>query len=165
VNKMMLTVAAVIGLTVSGAARAQDIRTLADGAAPAAATLADLKPLAGDWAGPGGSAGFSAPVAGEVVGHLVLYNDAGPRVQEIWILRPDGASVLARQKHYGADLSAREDKDQWGERRLVARDAKHLYFNNLTFTTGRDKLGLQVRIPGQNGAAPTMLNYTFARVK
>jgi hypothetical protein len=152
-------------LALAGAASAQDIRTLAPGASPAAAALQDMHGIVGDWVAKDAAAGFSAPAAGEIVGHLLLYTDAGPRVQEMWIIRPEGESVLVRQKHYAPDLSDREAKDVWGERRLVARDADHLYFENLTFVRKGDGLDLLVRIPGQNGAAPTLLTYNFQRVR
>jgi hypothetical protein len=157
--------AAALVLGLAGGAAAQEVRALAPGAAPAAATLADMKGLEGDWIAANGAAGFSAPVAGEIVGHLLLATDTGPRVQELWILRPDAGSVLVRQKHYSPDLKDREDKDAWGSRKLVAHDPGHLYFENLTFVTKGDSMDLLVRIAGQNGAAPTMLTYNFKRVK
>lgn len=157
--------AAALVLASAGIAAAQEVRSLEAGAAPAAATLADMKGLLGDWAGKGAAAGFSAPAAGEIVGHLLLYTDAGPRVQELWILRPEGGSVLVRQKHTTPDLKDREDKDAWGQRRLVAHDAEHLYFENLTWVTHGDSLDLLVRIPGQNGAPPTMLSYNLKRTR
>jgi hypothetical protein len=157
---------AALALAAAGGAHAQDIRApLASGAAPAPATLGDFKGLVGDWVAKDGSAGFSAPAVGEIVGHLLLYTDKGPRVQEMWVIRPDGASVLVRQKHFAPDLTQREDKDAWSERRLVAVDPGHIYLENLTFTTKGDSLDLQVRIPGQNGAAPTLLTYSFKRAK
>ena len=152
-------------LTLSGPAFAQDVRALAAGGAPAAATLDDLKGLLGDWAGPGASAGFSAPAVGQIVGHLALYTDKGPRVEEIWVFRPDGSSVTLHQKHYDPALVEREAWDKWGERRLVAVDPGHVFLENLTWVTRGDALDLYVRIPGQNGAPPTMLSYSLKRVK
>ncbi|HTK34003.1 MAG TPA: DUF6265 family protein [Caulobacteraceae bacterium] len=164
-NRIVFAVAGLAALALGFAAQAQDIRVLAPGAAPGAATLADLKGLTGEWAGAGASAGFSAPAAGEIVGHLLIYTDQGPRVQEIWIFRPEGNSILVRQKHYDAALTDREDKDKWAERKLVAVDPGHIFLENVTWVTNGDVLELHVRIPGQNGAAPTLLNYPMRRVK
>jgi hypothetical protein len=158
---------AVAALTLIGAgsALAQDVRSLAEGATPAAATLEDMKGLFGSWIAKDAAAGFSAPVGGQVIGHLLLLNGSTPRVEELWLLRPEAGSVLVRQKHYTPDLKDREAKDVWGERKLVARDAGHLYFENLTFVTKGKTLDLLVRIAGQNGAAPTLLTYSFTRAK
>ncbi|HTI67963.1 MAG TPA: DUF6265 family protein [Caulobacteraceae bacterium] len=152
-------------LACTGAAAAQDIRSLAQGATPAPSTLADLKGMLGDWTAKDGAAGFSAPAGGEVVGHLLLLNGTAVRVQELWLMRAEGGSVLLRQKHYTPELKDREDKDVWGERKLIAHDAGHLYFENLTFVTKGDAMDMLVRIPGANGAAPTMLTFNFTRVK
>ena len=162
--------AAVIGLAglclaVAGQALAQDTRTIAPGGAAAPATLNDFRGLLGDWTGKDAAAGFSAPAVGEIVGHLLLYTDKGPRVQEMWIFRPDGNSVTLHQKHYDPALIDREDKDKWGERKLVAIDPGHVYLENLTWVTKGDDLDLFVRLPGQNGSPPTLLTYHLARAK
>jgi hypothetical protein len=68
-----------------------------------------MKGIVGNWVAKDGAAAFSAPAAGEIVGHLFLYSAAGPRIQELWILRPQAGSVLVRQKHYTPDLKGRED--------------------------------------------------------
>jgi hypothetical protein len=146
------------------------VRTLAADAAPAPASLADLKPMIGDWAGEGASAAFSPAANGQVIGHLALYastagQPSGPQVNELWILRPEGASVLLRQKHYVADLSAREDKDVWAQRKLAAVDAQGVYFNNLSFIRKGDHLDLVLKIGGANGAAPAVLTYAMTRVR
>ncbi len=143
-----------------------DIKTLAPAATPAPATLKDFKGLLGDWVGPQGAAGFSAPTGGQIVGHLSLLTpDQKPIVAEIWIFRPEGNSVLVRQKHYNPELKDREEKDTWGERRLAAIDAGHIYLNNLTWVTGGKTLDLYVLIPGQNGAPPNRLVFNFKRVR
>jgi Domain of unknown function (DUF6265) len=165
IMKVLFPLIAALASMMSAAAD-MDIRALAPEATPATATLNDFKGLVGQWAGPAGVAGFSAPSGGQMVGHLLLLNaDKTPRVEEIWILRPEGASVLVRQKHYTPDLKDREDKDQWAERRLVAIDPGHVYLNNLTWVTKGSSLDLMVQIPGQNGAAPTRLSFSFERAK
>lgn len=164
VSRMTIAAAALM-LIAAGPAMAQDVRALAADAAPAAATLDDMKGIFGDWIAKDAAAAFSAPVGGQVIGHLLLMNGTTPRVEELWLLRPEGNSVLVRQKHYTPDLKDREAKDVWGERKLVARDAGHLYFENLTFVTKGNTMDLLVRIAGQNGAPPTMLSYSFTRAK
>lgn len=152
----------------SGAARGAEpqVRTLASGVAAAPAALADFKGLIGDWVGPLGAAGFSAPLGGQIVGHLVLLNDdKTPRIEELWVIRQQGAQVVVRQKHYTPDLMDREGTNQWAERRVVAIDPGHIYLENLTWVTGGDTLRLLVQAPARNGAPAMRLAFSFSRVR
>ncbi len=161
------TVIATCALMVAVASAAEpEIRTLAPQASAAPATLADFKGLVGNWIGPLGAAGFSAPLAGQIVGHLLLLgDDKTTRVQEMWLIRQEGAQVVVHQKHYTPDLKDREGPNQWGERRVVAIDSHHIYLENLTWVTDRDNLRLLVQIPGRNGAPAARLAFSFKRVK
>jgi hypothetical protein len=165
--RKMFALAAGLALAWCGPAAAQEFRDLAPGAtAGAPATLADLKGMLGGWVGKDAIAGFSAPFGGEVVGHLVLLGPTGtPRVLEFWVLRPEGGSVLLSEKLYTPTLKDREEKDKWQERRLVAHDAGHLYFENMTMVTNGDAMDVLVRQPGANGAAPNVIPMHLTRVK
>ncbi|HTI67196.1 MAG TPA: DUF6265 family protein [Caulobacteraceae bacterium] len=137
-----------------GAAQAQAVRSLAPGASPAPATLDDFKGLVGNWEGPFAAAAFSPAKNGQIVGHLFISNGPTPRMQEIWIVRPEGASVLTRQKHFTPDLKDREGKDQWTERRVVAVDPGHIYLDNVTWVVTRDSLTFMTKPAGQAADAP-----------
>ncbi|HUO21633.1 MAG TPA: DUF6265 family protein [Caulobacteraceae bacterium] len=160
-------VAGAAGLLLAGSARAQDVRPALSppGAAPASASLADLKGLIGAWQGTTGSAGFSLTADGLIVGHLELGDGTKPRVEEIWIIRPVGHSVEVNVKHFDASLVAREDKETWSHRKLVAIDAGGIYLENLTWLTQGDTLTLMVRLMGQNGAPPFISTVVMQRVK
>lgn len=161
------TLICALGLMAGAALAAEvEVKTLASDAPAATATLADFAGLVGNWGGPLGAAGFSAPLGGQMVGHLVLLNpDKSTRVEELWIIRAEGAHVLVRQKHYNPALKAREDNDQWAERQVVAVDPDHIYLNNLTWVTGGHTLRLLVRIPASKTAAEQRLDFSFKRVK
>jgi hypothetical protein len=156
-------------LAMAGGAQAQapDTKTIAADQPGAPATLNDLKGLFGEWAGPTGAASFSSPMAGQVTGYLLLARpDGAMLVHEYWVLRPDGASVTLYQKHYTPDMKDREAFNTFGVRRLAAPiDAGHIYLDNLTWFTKGDTLDLAVTIPGQNGAPPRYLAFSFKRVK
>ena len=132
-----------------GAAHAQDTRTLAAGAAPAQAGIEALKGMIGNWTTATGAAGWSSPVAGEIVGHVVLTDDKGaPRVQELWIFKSEGGSLVLRQKLFdGPALAEREDKDKFEVRRLVAIEGGKLYFENMTLAPKGDAIELWVNRP------------------
>jgi hypothetical protein len=121
--------------------------------------------LLGNWAGPTAAAGFTATPDNQIVGHLELSSGTAPRLEEMWIFRPDGGSVLLSQKHFGADLSEHEDKDTWSHRKLVAIDPGHIYLENLTWVTKGDTLTLLVRSVPRGGGAPVTMKAELHRVK
>jgi hypothetical protein len=154
-------------LMAAGSVHAQDVRGMqpAD-AAPVPATLADLKGLIGAWQAPTGSAGFSMAADGQIVGHLELGDGTKPRVEELWIIRPDGASIQVSQKHFTPTLEAREDKETWAHRKLVAINPGGVYLENLTWLTQGDTLTLQVRLGIQpDGTGGTVSTTVMHRVK
>ena len=143
-NQLTLAaLAAMTTLALAGAANAQEVRALASGAEPAKASLADLKNISGNWAGPQSVAAFTVSPNGEIVGHLEIGSGSAPRVEELWIFRPDNGSILVSQKHFGPALEPREDKDTWAHRKLVAVDPGHIYLENLTWITDGDTLTLE----------------------
>jgi hypothetical protein len=166
-NKIILGAVAALSLLGLSAAQAQEVRSLAPGAAAGAATLDAFKGLIGNWKGPLAAASFSEPLNGQIVGHLVISSGSEPRVEELWIIRPEGNSVLVRQKHFTPDLKGREDRDEWAQRRLIAFDAGHIYLENLTWLTQGDTLGVMTKPPAaQPGAPPAAgLNLTMQRVR
>ena len=160
--------AASLALSAFGAAQSQT-RSLAADVAPAKVSIDQFKGLAGDWAGPQGDAGFSGPVGGEIVGHLLVTDGktpAGARLEELWVFRQEGDSVVMHQKLFTADLKGRQEKDDWEARKTVAIDQGHIYLDNMTVTPGADTLQLTVRTGGgQNGAPATYFTMDFKRVK
>ncbi len=139
------------------------VRGLAPGATPAAATLADMQPLLGDWVAEGAAAAFSPAVAGQIVGHLTLAMNGRPFVAELWIIRAEGGSVLLRQKHFGADLQPLQEPPRWLERKLVAKGPHELFFEDLTFSNRAGRLSMKVKIPGGPGKEPQVVTYSFQR--
>ena len=124
--------------------------------------------FAGHRGRPASGAGFSAPVAGEIVGHLVLSDGKTPpaaRLEEIWVFRQEGDSVVMHQKIFGADLKGRQEKDDWEERKVVAVEPGHIYLDNFTISTAGDTAQFVVRTGGQNGAAPGYFTVDLKRVK
>lgn len=149
----------------TGQAKAQEVRDLAPGASPAVATLADFKGLSGNWFGPTGAAGFTFTSDNQIVGHLELGDGKAAHVEELWIFRPDGASVLLSQKHFGADLSEHEGNGVWSHRKLVAVDPGHIYLEDLTWITQGDTLTLLVRSTPRGGGPPRTATVVMQRVK
>ena len=164
---MRMSVVTAIGLLASACVLAagdpQEVRSLASGAAPAAATIDDMRPLLGDWVADGAAAAFSPAIAGQIVGHLTLAMGSQPFVEELWIIRTEGASVLLRQKHFGADLMPLQEPPRWLERKLVAKGPGELFFEDLTFIKRESQLVMKVKIPGGPGKPPQVVSYSFHR--
>ncbi len=147
--KRLAAAALTATLLASGAAHAQDTRTLAAGAASPPASIDILKGMIGNWTTQTGAAGWSAPVGGEIVGHVILTDDKGaPRVQELWIFKAEGGSIVLHQKLFdGPGQAEREDKDKFEVRRLVAIEGGKLYFENMTLEPKGDVIDLAVNRP------------------
>jgi hypothetical protein len=140
-NQSTMAIATALVLLAAAPAHAQEIRTLAPGAQPASAGIEALKGITGRWIAKEGETSFSAPVAGEIVGHVALTDAKGaPRVEELWIFRPEGGTIRLRQKIFEGDLTERQDKDKFLERRLVAVEGGKIYFENMTITPKGDTL-------------------------
>lgn len=140
-KRAALTLLLSAGLAVAALAQvANSTHTLklADGAAPAAATLADFAWLAGHWKGTGfGGAQleeiWTAPDGASMCGLFRMTRDGRAQVYEFVLLVPVGGSVEMRLKHFTSELRGWEEKDKWVTFRLVKRTPTELFFEGLTF--------------------------------
>lgn len=100
------------------------------------AQLADLAWLAGAWAGEGiaGPARetYSPIIGNAIAGHFVQQRGDGVFFYEIMTIVPRNGSLVYRLKHFNADLSGWEEKDEVREFRLVAHEGDSWYFDDLT---------------------------------
>jgi hypothetical protein len=161
-----LALAAFGSTAVVGSTAEPAVRTLAKSQVAAPAKLADFQSLVGQWVGPKAQVAFSAPMNGQIVGYLAIWNDdRSPSIEELWVLRQEGEHVTVQQKHFGPNLKAYEEKDQWGQRGVVAIEQDHIYLDNVTWITHGNDLQLLVRIPGADGKAAPPFSVSFKRAK
>lgn len=111
---------------------------LADGATPAAATLADFAALAGHWRGTGfGGAEveefWTAPDGASMCALFRMTRAGRAQVYEFVLLVPVGDSVEMRLKHFTSELRGWEEKDRWVTFRLVKRTPTEFFFEGLTY--------------------------------
>ena len=134
--------AALLILSIAGAAGAQSSRTehtfrLDDPDARPPATLEDASWLVGSWSGPAFSAMaeevWNPPSAGSMVGMFKVYNEEKVIFYELIILVEDEGSLLMKVKHFNADFSAWEDKEDYVTFRLVSVEEDALHFTGLSF--------------------------------
>ncbi|MEL7199467.1 MAG: DUF6265 family protein [Pseudomonadota bacterium] len=103
-----------------------------------AASLRDLDWLVGQWQGPGvggaiASETWTQPIGGMMVGTFVQQNDAGAVMfTELMYLREVAGSVELRLKHFNADLTGWEEKDEVETYRLLALEPCAAFFQALT---------------------------------
>ena len=138
--------AALAAFALAGAAAAQDsvpeTRLGEDGFESPPATLKQMDWLVGQWAGDGiqGAPAMESwlpPMGGTMVGTFVQMTGANPSDQEImftehlYLMEEEGTLVL-RLKHFNADLTGWEEKDDMLTFRLVAMEECAAYFRALT---------------------------------
>ena len=141
---MSKRIAALIALILvcSTTARAAEPRTEhtyqlgPDGPRPAA-SLEDASWLVGSWAGTGFGQQFepvwNAPSAGSRVGLFKLFSDDGVAFYELLLLVVEDGTLSLKVKHFSADFTAWEEKDDYIEFRLVKIDDDALHFGGISF--------------------------------
>ncbi len=137
-----------LGLLMSGTALAQSPRTehtfqLDDPANQPPATLEDVGWLVGDWVGTAFGAEieevWNPPSAGSMVGLFKVIHNDEVSFYEIMLLVEEEGSLNLKVKHFNADFSAWEEKDEHVTFRLVAIEEDAIHFSGLSFyRTGPD---------------------------
>lgn len=139
---MKALLATIFCLLLTGAAAPQAVveretRRAEPGAPAPAARVADLGWLAGAWKGEGidGAPAYefwSPPMGDQIVGHFVQTNAEGVRFSELVSIAEKDGSLELRLKHFNADLSGWEEKDEIVRFPLVAVEPDAWYFDGLT---------------------------------
>jgi len=153
-----------------GPVAAQETRRAAPGAPPPPARLADLAWLAGAWEGEGlGGAParevYSPPMGGQIVGHFAQSRGDGIWFYEIVSIAEANGSLEYRLKHFNADLTGWEERDEVRRFPLVAVEDGAWYFDGLTLRRdGEDAMVGAVRIDGDDGTSrEAVIRYRRAR--
>lgn len=155
-------------LMLSSAALAAETRSLAPGAMPAAASVADLAWMAGEWEGEGLGGqvreSYSPLADGQIPGHFRLVKDGRIGFYELLTVAQVGNSVEYRVKHFNPDMVGWEDKAQVVRFPLVAAEKDVWYFDGLTIRRdGPDRVVHVVRIRDKDGS-DREANFTYRRV-
>ncbi|QIQ87574.1 DUF6265 family protein [Erythrobacter sp.] len=133
--------AALAALATAGTGQAEEpteTRLAVEGATPPPATLAQVDWLVGQWAGTGiGDApaqeNWLPPAGGTMVGTFVQQDEDGEVrfTEHVYLMEEDGSLVL-RLKHFNADLTGWEEKDDMVTFRLAAIEPCAAFFHGLT---------------------------------
>jgi hypothetical protein len=108
-----------------------------DGVPSPGATLQDVAWLSGHWTGTGlggvTDENWSAPSAGAIMGMFRLVKDGKLIFYEFLTLVEHEGSLLLKLKHFNADLTGWEEKNDFVSFRLLKVTPNAMHFSGLTF--------------------------------
>jgi len=141
-GRILKTVVACVALLYVGTAIAQSQRTehtfkLDDPDNPPPGTLADASLLVGSWTGTafGGALEevWNPPSAGSMVGLFKLMHDGEVSFYEILLLTEEEGTLNLKVKHFSADFSAWEEKEDHVTFRFIKAEENALHFSGISF--------------------------------
>ena len=101
------------------------------------ATIEDAEWLVGSWTGTAFGQQFeevwNAPSAGTMIGLFKLYGDEGVSFYELLELSVEDGTLSLKVKHFNADFTAWESREDYVTFRLVKKDDDALHFGGLSF--------------------------------
>jgi len=134
---VLISLAGHRGVTWAAEPRTEHTYQLAEGESRPAATLEDAAFMVGSWEGTAFGARFeevwNPPSANSMVGMFKLYNGDDVAFYEIFLMTVEEGTLSLKVKHFGADFTAWEEKDDYVEFRLVRIDDDALHFGGISF--------------------------------
>lgn len=122
--------------------RTEHTYQLEEGEARPVATLEDARWMVGSWFGTAFGQRFeevwNAPSGGSMVGMFKLLGDDGVVFYEILLLSVEDDTLSLKVKHFSADFSAWEEKEDYVNFRLVRKERGALHFGGLSFYRRND---------------------------
>ena len=158
-----------ICLLLSAPLLAAETRTAVPDAPPPTAKIADLAWLAGAWEGEGFGGTvrevYSPPAGGQIVGHFTLLKAGAVAFHEIVSIAESGGSLELRLKHFNADLTGWEEKNDVQRFPLVAVAGDAWYFDGLTMRRdGADGMVAAVLARAKDGTESELV-FRYRRAK
>ena len=142
-TRMNLTAIATVSIILATApAHAAEPRTehtyrLEDGEARPAATLEDASFLVGSWTGTAFGQRFeevwNPPSAGSMVGMYKVFSGNEVAFYELLLMTVEEGTLSLKVKHFNADFTAWEEKEDYVTFRLVKFDEDELHFGGISF--------------------------------
>lgn len=110
---------------------------LAEGETHPPATLEDARWMVGSWTGTAFGKRFeevwNPPSAGTMVGMFKLFGDDGVSMYELMVMTVEDGTLNLKIRHFGADFTAWEEKDEDVGLKLVRKEDDALHFGTLSF--------------------------------
>ena len=146
--------------------RTENTYRLNDGEERPAATLQDASWLVGSWTGTAFGQRFeevwNPPTAGSMVGMFKLYDAEEVAFYEILLMTVEDGTLSLKVKHFNADFTAWETKEDFVNFRLVKFDEDELHFSGISFYR-RDDEAVDAYIVMRNGEEISEHKLTYHR--
>ncbi|GAB2489513.1 hypothetical protein GCM10027164_18540 [Algoriphagus taiwanensis] len=151
-------------LTISYFTTAQ-VRSLEPNQTPGKGTVEDFSWMVGYWSGPGLGGEceevWMPAVDGHMIGTFRFWEKGKLIFSEFMNLVQEGESVSMKLKHFGADLSGWEEKEEWTTFELIEMGDQKVWLNGMTIERKGDQLVFQVNI--SNGAEAQIETFTYTK--
>jgi len=131
-----------------------------------AATLADMTWLTGRWIGAafGGNTEelWTAPAGPNMSGLYRLVKGEKTIFYEIMVVTEEGGTLVFRLRHFNADLTGWEEKNEVRSFPLVAKRDGAMIFEGMSFHPKGDELTVYLAV-GHEGKPPEEVTFTYRR--
>ena len=133
----LVAIAATASVAFGQSRRTEHVLKLDDPSHPPAASIEDMAWLAGSWHGEGlgGTVEevWSRPSAGAMMGMFKHIQEGEPTFYELELIVEEKESLVLKLKHFNADLTGWEDKQEFVSFPLVRMAEDASYFDGLTY--------------------------------
>lgn len=130
------------------------------------ATLADMRWLTGHWRGEafGGNTEelWTEPAGPNMSGLYRLVKGEKTIFYEIMVVTEENGSLVFRLKHFNADLTGWEEKNEVRSFPLVSKKDGAMHFEGMSFHPDGDKLTVYLAVDHE-GKAPEEVTFTYRR--
>lgn len=135
---------ALCNLVIAAEPRTEHTFKLEAGEERPSATLQDASLLVGSWTGTAFGSRFeevwNPPSAGSMVGMYKVYDGNEVSFYELMLITEESGSLKLKVKHFNADFSAWEEKEEFVTFELVKFSENELHFSGLSFYKRNDDL-------------------------
>jgi hypothetical protein len=158
-----------LSMSAAGAAERLTEHTwkLEAGEKPPAASIEDMRWLTGHWKGEafGGKTEelWAEPLAGSMSGMFRLANKGRIVFYELMVVSEHEGSLVFRLKHFHADMTGWEEKDEVQSFPLVARKDGAVHFQGMSFHPEGDRLTVYLATE-EKGKPVEEAKFTYRRV-
>lgn len=166
--RSMLVVAVALGDAAAQSPRTEHTYKLDDPDMRPAATLEDVSWLVGSWEGEAFGNTFeevwNPPSAGSMVGMFKLMDGDEVSFYELMLLVEEAGSLSLKVKHFNADFTAWEEKEEFVTFRFVRKEDSAVHFSGISFyRVGADEIHAYLVLRGKDGIREEKLNYRRLR--
>lgn len=142
---------------------------LADGETHPPATLDDAHWMVGSWTGTAFGKRFeevwNRPSAGSMVGMFKLFGDDGVSMYELMAMTVEDGTLSLKIRHFGADFTAWEEKDEDVGLKLVKKEDDALHFGMVSFyRRGNDRIDAYVLFRNDHEVVERAIAYQRVRL-